>query len=194
MREAILDSARELVARDGPQALSVRAIARELGYSPAALYEYFPAKEAIYCALYFEGADGLTSRMRSALEALPDDAPAARRIFAIGEAYRRYALEHAELYQLVFGGGGSFTPDSEELSYGGRAFQLLIDVARAGVEDGSFKPLPPESIALTCWATVHGFILIELSGMIDEKLGADAPADHLFAVALQVLGEGFMRR
>jgi AcrR family transcriptional regulator len=195
MREAILDSARELVARDGAHALSMRAIARGLGYSPAALYEYFPAKEDIFCALYFEGADGLSGRMRATLEALPADAPAALRMSAIGQAYRRYALEHPELYRLAFGSGMSeFTPGDKEMASGSAAFQLLIDVARAGIEDGSFNPIPPEALALTCWATVHGFVLIELSGMIGRKLGPNVDADDLFAVALRGLGEGFIRR
>jgi AcrR family transcriptional regulator len=196
MRDAILASARRLLADEGVEALSIRAIARELGYSPAALYEYFPAKEDIYCALYFEGAGGLAGRMHAALSALPADATAAQRMSTVGQAYRVYALEQPELYRLVFGSGtAGFTPGAAEMKSGSEAFQMLIDIARVGVEDGTFQRIEPEAIALACWSMVHGFVLIELSGMVAQKLGPDAPAaDDLFSAALGVLGNGIMRR
>jgi len=71
MRGNILDEARRLLTEEGAGGLSMRAIARALGYSPAALYEYFPAKEDIFAALYFEGSGGLAGRMRAVAEALP---------------------------------------------------------------------------------------------------------------------------
>src|SRR5215204_2209368 len=94
MREDILRVAREMVEREGVANLSLRAIARALGYSPAALYEYFPSKEAIAKALYFGGADGLAGRMDRALAALPEGTPPMEAKKALGRAYRSYALEN----------------------------------------------------------------------------------------------------
>jgi AcrR family transcriptional regulator len=196
MRSAILDVARNLVASEGANNLSMRAIARDLGYSPAALYEYFPGKEDVFCALYLEGAGGLAGRMRTALDALPDDAPANERLLAIGLAYRRFALEQPELYRLAFGSGtADYEPGDAERAAGGEAFQILVDTARAGVGDGTFAQIPPEALALACWSMVHGFVMIELAGMVDKKLGpGSATADQLFHATLTVLGQGFMRR
>jgi AcrR family transcriptional regulator len=196
MRSAILDVARNLVASEGANSLSMRAIARDLGYSPAALYEYFPGKEDVFCALYLEGAEGLAGRMRTALDALPDEAPANERLLAIGLAYRGFALEQPELYRLAFGSGtADYEPGDEERAAGGEAFQILIDTARAGVADGTFAQIPPEALALACWSMVHGFVMIELAGMVDKKLGpGSATADQLFDATLTVLGQGFMRR
>lgn len=199
MRDAILDAARKLVETEGVHALSMRAIARTIGYSPAALYEYFPAKEKIFTALYFEGAGGLVSRMRNALEALPADVSADRRMWAIGHAYRVYALEQPELYRLAFGSGSAgFSPGDDEMDTGNEAFDLLVSAARAGVEDGSFLALPAEAIALACWSMVHGFVMLEISGLIEHKLGGaehgKISVDDLFAAAMQVVGEGFIRR
>ena len=118
----------------------MRAIAREIGYSPAALYEYFPAKEDLVCALYFEGAGGLAGRMRAALAGLPPEAPAEQRMWALGHAYRAYALAQPELYRLAFGSGmAGFTPGEAEMASGTEAFDLLVEAARFGVEDGSFR-------------------------------------------------------
>ena len=73
MRNAILEEASRIVAEDGLEALSIRAIARNLGYSAGALYEYFRDKDAIIHGLYFKGADGVGAAMERGLSALPDD-------------------------------------------------------------------------------------------------------------------------
>ncbi len=199
MREAILEAARQLVANEGVHALSMRAIAREIGYSPAALYEYFPAKEDLCCALYFEGAGGLAARMRAAMETLPPDAGADTRMLALGNAYRVYALEQPELYLLAFGSGSAdFSPDNAAMDKGNEAFDLLVSAARSGVDGGTFVDLPAAAIALGCWASVHGFVMLEISGLIAHKLGAPGDSttrvDDLFAASMWILGAGFMRR
>ena len=50
-RGLILDAARRLFERDGLEGASLRAIAAEAGYTPAALYFHFDSKEAIYAEL-----------------------------------------------------------------------------------------------------------------------------------------------
>jgi AcrR family transcriptional regulator len=153
MRDAILDSARRLVAVEGVNALSMRAIARELGYSPAALYEYFPAKEDLGRALFFEGAEGLTGLMERTLASLPADAAPVEAMAAIGRGYRAYARQNPELFRLVFSSVVvGFTPDEAELGRSKGGFDLLVATARRGVEDGQFVPMPPEVIATNCWA------------------------------------------
>lgn len=198
MRDAILSAARSLIEQDGVHGLSMRAVAREIGYSPAALYEYFPSKEKVCCALYFEGAGGLAARMRSALESAGPGASHHQRMRVLAIAYRAYALEQPELYQLAFGGAvAEFTPDEDELESGKEAFLVLVGAAQSGVESGEFQQMPAEAIALSCWAGVHGFVLLELSGMLGHKTGGvpDVPNnDMLFEASLQLMSDGFMSR
>src|SRR6266550_3666489 len=47
MRQAILDSAREIAAKEGWQAVTIRRVAEKIEYSPPAIYEYFESKEAL---------------------------------------------------------------------------------------------------------------------------------------------------
>jgi AcrR family transcriptional regulator len=200
MRETILETARHLVETEGVQSLSVRAIARAIGYSPAALYEYFPAKGDIYHALYLEGTGGLADRMRSALETLPAATPPEERMMALAHAYRTYALEQPELYRLAWCGDVSpqRTPDGE-LDTENEAFHLLIGAAREGVEKGVFtQAIPAEAIALACWSAVHGIVLLEIAGLLEHKpMIADHDTRQLvdpFESILMMLGLGFMRR
>ena len=50
-KQAILDAARQIIAEEGPAALSMRALADRIDYSAAGLYEYFGSKEEIIAAV-----------------------------------------------------------------------------------------------------------------------------------------------
>src|ERR1700743_2850792 len=61
-RNAIRDAARRVAARDGARDMSLRGVAAEAGFAPAALYGYFRNKDELLLAL---GADDLTSLARA---------------------------------------------------------------------------------------------------------------------------------
>lgn len=203
MRDAILATAREMVEAQGVAKLSLRAIARELGYSPAALYEYFPSKEAISRALYFEGTDGLGSRMSRAIAEMPPGTPPREVKKELGRAYRRYALEQRELFLLIFGGAGDFTEGKEPtLEPSGGGYESLIATVQQGIDSGDFVDLPADVIALTSWAAVHGFVMLELAGLFAAKQqGDDCPPedplpdpDALFELHLDLIDQGVSRQ
>jgi AcrR family transcriptional regulator len=201
MRDQILAAARAILAEEGVSALSMRAVARRIGYAPASLYEYFASKEAVCKALFFEGAEGLAGRMRQALDALPADAPAAERLGALGRAYRAQAVAQAELYQLAFGAVTlNFTPTQADLDTGREGYDLLVEVCRRGVERGEFLAMDPAAIAVACWAGVHGFVMLEINHLLGGNPHCPpgeidrAALDPLFEATLHVLGYGFVRR
>ena len=136
MREAILDAARRLITAEGLSGPSIRAIAREIGYSPAALYEYFPAKEDVGRALFFEGAEGLTGMMERALAEVPAGAGPAEELQALSRL-SGYALQNPELFRLVFTSSTvGFTPDADELGRSRGGYDCLVETARRGIEAG----------------------------------------------------------
>ena len=170
MRGAILAEARRMVDEGGFAQLSMRAIARGLGYSPGALYEYFPDREAILRGLYFDGTGGLGDTMQMALDQLPDGTDPRTTVHILGIAYRTYALDHAELYRLTFG-ALACPPMPDKDDNRPESFGLLVTALQHGVETGVFAG-DPLSMAVTCWAAVHGFVSLELSGHLT---GADHP-------------------
>jgi AcrR family transcriptional regulator len=201
MREDILRAAREMVEREGVANLSLRAIARTLGYSPAALYEYFPSKEAIAKALYFEGAGGLAGAMERALAGLPPDTPPIEAKKALGRAYRRFALENQELFLLVFGSGDAFGQLSDYMVEGNTGYEALHSVIARGIAGGDFAEMPPEMLAFTAWASVHGFVMLELACVFAHKLADSNPLvlpqplpDELFESHMELIDTGMRRR
>lgn len=201
MRQAIIDAAGQIVAASGVEALTIRAVAGKLGYSAGALYEYFDSKEAILHALYFEGAQGLGSRCEQAVAELPASASAIDALGALGRAYRSFALEHAEVYRLIF---CTATPPSEmdapDTSMGG--FGTLVRVAGQGVAEGALVDLPAPVIACAAWSAVHGFVSLEISGYVTGAEGPNQPPppadegpkrrDQLFDAVLRMVLVGFM--
>lgn len=176
MRAAIVDAARRLVSEHGAPALTMRAVGQAIGYSAAALYEYFPAKEDLYAALYFDERDGLSARMRDALAALPPDTTTRERLLALGHSYRAFAYQQPELFRLAFGeamADNTATPPPTGLADDDcddpkDAFGLLIEVATTGIERGEFTPMPPMALAVAAWSLVHGFVILELNGHLTD--------------------------
>lgn len=69
-RTVILDAARRVAARDGARNLSLRGVAGEAGYAPAALYGYFRNKDELLLALAADDLGGLARAMREATSGL----------------------------------------------------------------------------------------------------------------------------
>jgi AcrR family transcriptional regulator len=63
-RAAILDAARRVAARDGARDLSLRGVAAEAGFAPAALYSYFTGKDELLLALAAEDLSYIARAMR----------------------------------------------------------------------------------------------------------------------------------
>ncbi|QEA14097.1 TetR/AcrR family transcriptional regulator [Comamonas flocculans] len=75
-QELVLDAARSAFFELGMEKTSIREIARRAGYTPGALYSYFPSKEHIYGALLGESLERLNTQVQLALQAA--ESPAER--------------------------------------------------------------------------------------------------------------------
>jgi AcrR family transcriptional regulator len=194
MRAAILGAARKLLKSEGSDGVSMRAIARELGYSPAGLYEYFPSKEDLTIALYCEGTEGLAGRLAAGLSKLPADATSVDRLKSLGRSYRSYSKDQPDLFLLAFGGKPiDRTPNPEE--DGETAFSILLQTAADALASGELAPAPLLAHVVSAWALVHGFVMLELSGFLSVSRGVEGgTADELFEAALSMLANGYLKR
>lgn len=162
MRQAVLDAAQKLVGEKGIEGLSLRGIARELGYSPAAIYEYFEGLDDIVLTLYFEGTDGLVVEMSNCLSNLPAETDAPTALMEVAKVFRDHALSAPELYRFTYNVMKQpKNPDEvtdQQTGLGG-----LISVVTRGIERGELIDVPPFTIALACWTAAHGFVSLEVS-------------------------------
>ena len=110
--EEIIRTARQLLVRSGPEAVSLRAIARDMGMTAPGLYRYFSSREELVrhvCASIFTELSEDIRRAIQAAAASDDGAPGQERarltlkMAAACREFRRWALNHKEEFGLLFG-------------------------------------------------------------------------------------------
>jgi AcrR family transcriptional regulator len=96
----ITDAARRQLAEVGAAALSLRAVAREVGMVSSAVYRYFPSRDDLLTRLIIDGYDDLGAAAEAA--DVPD-APPIERWLGVCRAVRAWALAHPHEYALLYG-------------------------------------------------------------------------------------------
>src|ERR1700730_19008113 len=99
LRAACLSAALELLEEGGATALSLRAVARRAGVSPAAPYRHYADREALVSAVAAVGYRELAERLVAAHPApsTPDQ------LASVAIAYVQFALERSALFRIMFG-------------------------------------------------------------------------------------------
>ncbi len=98
----VLDTARQHLARDGGIALSLRAVARDLGMSSSAIYRYVPTRDALLTLLIVDAYSNLGAAAEKA-ERSVSRPERLERFLAIANAMRTWALNNPHEHALIFG-------------------------------------------------------------------------------------------
>lgn len=165
---AILEAASQLLEKEGPPGVGLRAAARLAGVSHNAPYRHFKNRESILAALAARGLGELGDRMARAARGHLD---ARKALVAIAETYVSLAAERPYLFRLMF---GQEVADKERYpavrEAGLRAYKVLVDTIVEGQREGVIRPGSPEELALGQWAIVHGVASLHLDGrMLEER-------------------------
>src|SRR3954471_15181526 len=99
VRTEIKDRAWEQIATAGASALSLNAIAKQMGLSGPALYRYFAGRDELITELVRDAYRSLADTLRAATEASGSGAD----IATLAHALRGWALEDPNRYFLVYG-------------------------------------------------------------------------------------------
>jgi AcrR family transcriptional regulator len=186
-REEILVAARELLLEVGPEALSLRQVARRADFSPAALYTYFSSRDEIVAALFAESF----GRLDAYLSRVPTDLPLQKRVVELGMAYMEFARDNPmDLRCILVATSQEGLPSSSGTALGLGAARLLADTFREGMEEGVFATEPQLSaaeMAYGSWALVHGMALvggIDLTGVANMVSAAPRKVLEAFVAFL----------
>jgi AcrR family transcriptional regulator len=165
LRTALLAAAARLLEKEGAEAVSFRAIAREVGVSQTAPYNHFESKEHLLATVAEDGF-----RRFTALQRAPSPARSPRqRLQALGRAYVAFASAHPQLYRLMFGVGladwkryPSLVEAAEQSCL--PVQQALAEVASHGASHGKSA----HGAWIATWAMVHGLASLLIDGKLDE--------------------------
>ncbi len=96
----IVDAARDLLERDGPDGLTMRRLAERLGMRAPSLYKHVADKEELEVLLIAQALREQGSRMHASVAGLPRRGSRKVALAALARAYRAWALAHPHLYRL----------------------------------------------------------------------------------------------
>jgi AcrR family transcriptional regulator len=156
-RQAILDAARRVAARDGAAHLSLRSVAAEAGYAPAALYGYFHNKSELLLALAADDLAGLARRMR-------DTAGTGDRL-ATAAALAMELLQHSEtMAAMPQAFAASDQTGDAERHFNGRMIAVLMALADAA--GGQPEDRQTQSDTILIAAALSGLALLARLGRL----------------------------
>lgn len=188
----ILRLGREQLSTVGAAALSLRAIARDLGMVSSAIYRYVAGRDELLTLLLVEGYSELADAAETALS---DDTGPRRRITAIATAMRSWAVDDPARWALLYGSPvpGYTAPAEQTTGPGTRIIALLLtelaEASAAGLLGDATPPgeiegltaigdefgvsLPPGVLlaGTTLWSGIVGAISLEVFG----QFGPDFP-------------------
>ena len=159
LRTALLNAALELLEERGESALSLRAVARRAGVSPAAPYRHYVDREALVSAVAAVGYSELAGRLAAA-----HPAPSTREQLAtVAVAYVQFALERPALFRIMF--SEPCDRDNDERAAATEAVsQYLNAIVERALPGGD-----AEALATAVWALVHGLAFLHLDGKLDAS-------------------------
>jgi AcrR family transcriptional regulator len=169
LRRALVEAADAILERCGPGALSLRAVAREAGVSPAAPYHHFKDKDELISAVAREGFLKLKTALAQASTETPagDDKAA-----AVGLAYIRFSQQHPALYRVMYDCARKedALPESDEGGFG-TVKRAIEQAVGAGISETELY-----LAAIAGWCAVHG--LAEMNSFaqfrrLKEELGGE---------------------
>lgn len=198
--ESIKAAAHHQMAEHGTAGLTLRGIARELGVTAPAIYNYFPRLDDLITALIIDAFTDLGQAMQAADSAEPA-APPADRAMAQCLAYRSWAIAHPVDFQLIYGNPipGYLAPADITIPLARRPFLGLfacfLEAHQAGDLQipAAYVDVPAEThhaisawkqlsgiempdallaLLLSGWARIHGLVMLELFNHIQPLVGA----------------------
>lgn len=182
-RELILEAARRVFESEGLEGASLRAIAAQAGYTPAALYFHFDSKEQMYAEVLRASLASLGGTVRKAVH--PGSTPQAQLRAAAMAFFRFYAQNPRELdlgFYLFRGGmkpAGLGRTRDEELNTALEA--ALRPIARAALTLGASKT-EANLLVVSTFAHAAGLLLLLHTGRI-----------RIFGASAETLMEAYVR-
>lgn len=169
-QQAIIEAARQIIRESGVDALSIRAIAERIDYSPAGLYEYFGGKEEIVAAVCAQNFERFARHLGQVDVTLSPT----EYILELGLYYIDFAVRNPDSFLLMF---TTFPlaqinqPQApmeliKEMMTEESAFTILVRGVQRGIDEGFYHAKPGFGVvemAYSLWALVHGLAMLRVT-------------------------------
>ncbi|WP_109509617.1 TetR/AcrR family transcriptional regulator [Nocardioides speluncae] len=198
LRNALIEAGKELAASGGPEAVTVRAVAKAVGVTPTAAYRHFASHADLVDAVKGAALARLAERVGAATAAVSGPDPvttATMRLKATGEAYLKFATEDTGSFMVAFDRGVDHQPGGDLalfLANSDTAFGQLRESLDELVRVGYLTTEARVNAEFVAWSVVHGLAHLTLSGPLSAMPAADY--DALVDKALCAIIDGLHAR
>lgn len=197
--EAIKNVARQLMAEEGTNGLSVRGIAKVLDITPPAIYHYFASLDDLTTALIADSFNALADALEAAAEH-STAATAGGKLLDVLLAYRQWSVDNPIAFQLIYGNPipGYVAPREATVPAVVRTFVVSVSFIEEALQTGELVPMPPYNqippavearlnelitqgqypiatismyLAMILWTQMHGIIYLEIFNHIQYNVG-----------------------
>jgi AcrR family transcriptional regulator len=163
LRDALVHAALREAEQGGPEAISLKALAKQLGVSQPAPYRHFADREALLAAVTAEAFRQFSAVMREAISK-----PSKRsKLSRFAQASLAFGLRRNGIYRLMFASRvmACASKDSELHAAAMETFALVLEALEAPAVG-----LLRERFALQIWAALHGVIMLAEQGLLTGKI------------------------
>jgi AcrR family transcriptional regulator len=177
LRRAVLDAAIAISAETGPDAISLREVAREAGVSHQAPYHHFGDRAGIFAAISEEGFRFLAESI---------EASTTLGTAAMCEAYVHFALAHKGHFRVMMRNDLCSLEDyPTALIQADRAFNALRNEVTVILGQDAHDDVANAHTAYM-WSVAHGLATLLLDGPLEKKLGGIADVNTLVTQIAQL--------
>lgn len=180
LRSAVLKRAVEVIGEQGPESLSLRSLAIDLGVSHTAPRHHFGDLTGVLTAVAIEGFEILAQRLIQARQETGN-------FLDVGVGYVEFALEHPAHFRVMFA-PTLLDERSEELAV---AKQAAFAQMNSGVQEMAATGQVEDAAAavIAGWSLVHGLATLALTGNLDEaKLRDLVAGGDVIAISRRAAG------
>lgn len=158
LRDSLLAETTRTVAASGVSAVSLRELATRCGTSTSAVYSLFGGKTGLLAAVHSE----VLTRFRATMEAVPVTEDPLKDLMALAHAYRNWSTSHPELRIVL----ATSLPDAhlEQVRW---PLEPVESAVRRALDDAVLSG-DPDTLVDGYITTVHGFVDLDIKGLIPE--------------------------
>lgn len=168
----IRQQARTLLINEGPEAVTLRAIARQLGITAPALYRYYSSREDLVHHVRMDICADLADDLTADLAEVPES-DTVQQVLTICRGFRRWALAHPREFSMVFATPQGTTDDLSADPFG----RIFLSVAGKVLITKRITPPPDDAVPLPMRADLEAFRADLLSTIAHS--GVTVPQDIL---------------
>jgi AcrR family transcriptional regulator len=152
-----------ILEREGPDAVSMRRIAKAVGITPMAIYHYFPNREQLLRKI----TDREFEKLAEYMDARKSETPTTEsRLLGAMDYYIDYAFKHPRVFDYVFSEHRKDARRFPDDFHGGRSptMNRVADTVADTMNSGEIRQDDLWEVAMEFWALAHGYVALYRAG------------------------------